>query len=304
MGCTIASCFIRRPVWCVVVLFIWALATQADGPINLLTNPGFEDNSRQGTPVGWSPFWSRTADAGSMELDGTITHSGKFAIKISHRATTDWSVAAVTSIPVQSGDIMKLSGWMRCEAATNACFSVIARKADNSVISWALGQTTCTEMQGWQYISRRFLVPEECTNIQFRIIGSGPAVLWADDIALSSLGSLQAYTAQKSAGYKAIANRYLQVRLADNCGQLVVTDRRNRRVWTQCSRNQGIVVKKVAIVRPTSMRLTLWDVLNDGEFTATITLVADRPELTVELAGQGHLQNAITFPQPFVTGKG
>ena len=63
-----------------------------------IMNGGFESGL-----AGWRPLWTREANAGSLTLDSSTVHSGKYSARINHHGQKDWSLEPAVRVPVQAG---------------------------------------------------------------------------------------------------------------------------------------------------------------------------------------------------------
>ncbi|RPH90111.1 MAG: hypothetical protein EHM72_19545, partial [Calditrichaeota bacterium] len=70
------------------VLILISFLSPLCGQENLIINGGFENGLS-----GWSSFWSRTPNAGSVEIVSDLYHSGGHAAFIEHHDPQDWSFA-------------------------------------------------------------------------------------------------------------------------------------------------------------------------------------------------------------------
>jgi hypothetical protein len=80
-----------------------------------------------------------------------------------------------------------------------------------------------------------------------------------------------------------------------------VTDKRSGQTWQQQPPAAGLIVKDAAQTSSTSLRLSIWDAVNDLPLSATITLGLVKPEITVRVSASGPVTQPVAFPAPFVT---
>lgn len=265
---------------------------------NLLRNAGFEEGM-----AGWSAFWSRTADSGTATVDSQLARAGASSLKIVHTGAQDWSVAAERSVPARSGEIFRVAGWVRLEKSETLQLGVVARGSQGRVLEWILGPASTSGTHGWRAISRRFVVPEGCETIQFRITGYGPCTAWVDDLSLSREGSVT--TLAGDARPVMLSNRAVAVTIDPRSGAITLREKRaGGRTYTQAPKAQSIVVRGLKKASNTRAAATLWDVANDLTFTADYALHAARPELSVTLTASGPLPDLLAYPHPFRTTPG
>ena len=297
----------KRAIWPFGLLlalrlcFATSAATRA-APPNLVTNGDFAAGvSAAGTPLGWSPFWSRQAGAGTMALDDQTEYGGHPSLKVMHTGAGDWSVEQAAKLPVTPGGIFRLGGWVKCEKTESTELSVVTRDAKGNVLDWSYSPARTSGTHDWQLLSRRFVAPAGCATVQFRLIGSGPGTIWLSEAVLEGEGAAPSALRAKTLR---LVSPALDVRLAAGDGTLAVLDRRAGRTWRQTPFGAGMVVKDAQRLSATSARLTLWDVANDLTLHVTVALAANTPELTVTLAGDGPMDQPVAFPPPFVSGPG
>lgn len=281
-----------------------ALAPAAPAPQNLLSNPGFEAGGAAGALEGWSAFWSRLPDSGSMVLDEQIKHGGRRSLKVTHTGAQDWSVSSGRPLPVVAGDIYTIGAWLKCDTVTGAEISVVTRRADGETIEWMAGQVGTSGTHDWREFSHRLVIPSGCATIEFRLTGSGPGTVWMDDARLQKGGNVNEFKANLRGKTMHLRNRRLNVRLNAESGTLSVTDLRNQRVWEQRPLSTAMIVKAANPIGRNGLALQVWDVGNDLNLTATVELAPNAAECTVTLQGQGAVAQPMTFPQPFVSGPG
>ncbi len=284
----------------VILLFITTVpSSRADTPPNLLTNPGFEVGL-----TGWEPLWTREPNAGTDAIDTSVSHGSKASLRVNYTGTQDWSVAQSANLPVQPGDILTLSGWIKGEGTGDAQISIVTRSADGATIDWLAGLADISGTHDWQRLTRRWVVPTGVATVQFRFTGSGPGTFWLDDVVLTRDGSTASLQGKLHGKTLRLSNPALGLQLNEEDGTLTVTDRRGNAVWRQQPLSPGVIVKDAHALTDRSLALTLWDVANDLTLTGTMTLDSIKPEMTVRLTGNGSLRQLVAFPQPFVSGPG
>jgi len=287
----------KRAVWplgLLVALIVCSGARAA--PPDLLTN----GDLAAPTLAGWSPFWSRETGAGSMALDAQTRHGGHSSLRVTQTGAGDWSAEQAAHLPAAPNGIYRLSGWVRCDKAESAEISVVTRDAKGDTLDWTYAPAATSGTHDWQLLSRRFVVPAGCASVQFRLTGAGPGTVWLADAALVKEGAAPAILAGKALR---LVSPTLAVRLAGE-GMLTVTDRRTGLTWQQAPPAPGLIVRGARQTGPRSARLIVWDAANDLTLRATVTLSPAAPEVAVTLAANGPVQEPVSFPAPFVTGKG
>jgi hypothetical protein len=283
-----------------LTLLLPILAVNAQTMPNLLTDPGFESPTSN-PPAGWQPFWTRTPGTGAMTLDASVPHTGAFALKVVHMGALDWSVAQNVPIPVSPGDVIRFGAWVKSQSTDSAEIALVTRSADGMVLDWGNGATETGGTHDWQRFTRACVVPPGCATVQFRFIGTGAATAWLDDAFLTRDGSLHAQ--QSHAAPLHLSSPLLNVTVSP-LGLFSVQDRRDGRWWRQEAVDANVVVTRTRRLSSHSLRMALWDVPDDLHLTATVSLDATAPELTLTLAGKGPVTVPVAYPQPFVTKSG
>lgn len=288
---------------CILLVLLPVGVCPAHAQNNVLVNPGFEETVT-GAPAGWGAFWSRTPGAGAATLDTQTTHGGQRALKVVHTGANDWSVEQTARVPVAPGDVFRLGGWVKCEAAQSVQLSVVTRRANGDTLEWIVGGVETGGTHDWQALGRRFVVPADCATIQFRLTGDGKATAWFDDLTLVKAGNVRALGAKWNGKTLHARTPMLDVVLTPLTGQMTVTDRRGKRSWRQLPLGPGLIVQDARLVTPSQILLSVWDIANDLHLKASVILAADAPEMAVTLDGAGPLTEPIAFPAPFATQKG
>lgn len=270
-----------------LILFVSLAASAAPSP-NLITDS-------------WQPFWSRQAGAGTMASDPQTKHGGQASLKVISTGTEDWSAAQTAYLPVHPGEIYRLGGWVKCEKAESAELSLVTRDAKGNVLEWSEASLPMSGTSDWHLLSRRFVVPNGCATVQFRLIGTGTGTVWLDEEFLSKDGEVPQGLHGKTL---TLANKYLTVQVKEDDGTLSVTDKRTGRTWPQQPFQAGMIVQAAQKLGPKSVRLTLWDTSNDLTLQSTFSLAAADPELSVSLTGSGAVRDSVVFPAAFVSGHG
>ena len=238
------------------ILLILAAVTAAAADENRVTNGDFE----QGL-AGWSEPWSRAAGI-KAAIDAEVRHGGKQAVRIEHAGKDDWSLHQQKQTPVEPGQIFELGGWVRVKGEGNAELSVVLRTAKDQVTDWSFGQSQAKAAADWQRLQSRFIVPPGTKTVHVRLIGHGPVTVWADDVALKLVGTLDALRAKGLPEKVDAKSGDLTVTLHTADGRLSVTDRRTKTTWHQRPGSSVIVLDakpvergfQISLLEPGSMR--------------------------------------------------
>jgi len=280
-------------------LFVFVLPTILYAEENLLVNGGFEQGLE-----GWAELWTRTPGAGKLRLDTTAPHQGKQAVRIEHRAESDWSFHPHRLCDVEPGDIYRLRAWVRLEGTGQATLSVVLRGEGGRVIEWVYAGDTTAATEDWRQLESRFLIPAGATSIQPRLTGSGPATVRLDDVSLkrsTSVAELRAEALDPNRPVGATSGT-LQVAFDVEHATLSITDRRTGHTWRQSPR-AGMVVLEAEPVDG-GFDVKLLEPARLKEIAARFRLDGGKPELVVELSGEGTMPGRLGYPAPFVTDPG
>ena len=277
-------------------MVVWTGASLAG---ELTVNGGFEDGLR-----GWYPLWTRERGKGKATIETKVVHSGRRAARIEHTGSLDWSFGQVKPLAVEPGQLYRLRAFVRLEGQGNATLGVILRDRRERVLSWAHGaRTTRATRGGWRLLESRFIIPPGGATILPRLIGRGPATVWLDDFSLTPEGTMDALRRKDLPETLEASNAHLHLTLHCASGALDITDRRSGTTWRQRRGGASLAVLDARAV-PGGFDLDLFDPRAGSKVACAIRLDDDRPELTVELRGEGRMPNDIAFPPPLQTAKG
>ena len=272
-----------------------ALVCRAD----IVTNGGFESGL-----AGGRPLWTRDANAGTLTLDSSTAHAGRFSARIDHRGEKDWSFEPSRRVPVQAGEVFELQAWLKVESrGGSVTLCVSTHDAQGKALDWSYGERSLQTTADWQQVRTRFIVPPGVAEIQPRLIGSGPLVVWVDDFSIEKTGQVMVTPPANLPATLGITNASLEISLNTSIAALTVRDRRTGERFEQQPVSNEMILVGAAVQRD-GFQLKLIHTASGQEITGTIHLEKDSPEFTVELAAQGELPGALRFPHPFVSHPG
>jgi len=281
-------------------LLLWLSLTGWGLAAPLIDNPGFE----QGLS-GWSPLWTREAGAGTVSLDVQEKHGGQASARIDHHGQKDWSLESSRRLDVSPGDFFELDGWTKFVAPgiARVTLCVSTWDAKGGVVSWIYGGSTLDKSSAWTRLASRFVIPAGVTRMEVRLVGSGPAQAWIDDLSLVKIGNIHDLRRESLPATLTLENPVLQVTLNTTDATFAVLDKRTGRTW-----RQKVVLPEVALLDATAqdsrLDLSLLHVPSGLTLKATVQLDPARPEFTVELAAQGDLPSPVDYPSPFLAEAG
>ncbi|MGC8743380.1 MAG: glycoside hydrolase [Verrucomicrobiia bacterium] len=265
----------------------------------LIVNGGFENDLS-----GWQNLWSREKDAGEFSIEKINPKSGAKCAKIVHNGKLDWSLNQRQRIPVSPGEWYEFSGWFKLTGEGEAQLCAIAYDASGNVIDWAFGGKQIPQSDEWTPLRTIFPIPQNTSFIVPRIIGSGAAILYADDISLKKTPAIA--PAAKLPETITIENSVIKVVFTTSDGAFNVLDKRINHQWIQKPLTPAITVLDAKLSEDkNAILLTLFHPQTMLKLNCSIALhKKNLHSLTVEIAGAGKMAGLIGYPFPFVTEKG
>ncbi len=281
-----------------VFLLGFACCAQTLAAENLITNGGFESGLE-----GWR-VWSRKTDAITPALDRQSAHRGNAALRLEHRGEEDWSLEPTGRLEVHAGDLIELEGWVKVQGQGTATLCVSTWDAQGKAIAWSYGGRTAAEAPAWQHLTTRVAVPPNVAQVQPRLIGYGPATIRVDDYSVVRGGNVLALRPANLPATLVLSNATLAVTFNTADTTLAVQDLRPAgRRWTQKAFTSDCIVKNASL-EGGRLRCALFHGGSGLDLAATFKFEGDRPELAVELSGQGDLPANVPFPHPFTGAAG
>lgn len=272
----------------------------ADGTPNLLGNGGFERDLD-----GWTPLWTRERGAGTLALDEDTRREGARAARVEHAGDEDWSLAHGLLLEVRPGAILELSAWVRVRGAGVATLSVVTYGAGEDVRDWSHGARSAREAGEWRRLRSRFVVPPGVAAIRPRVIGSGPATVWLDDVSLARRGDLDDLRRRDLPSSVSVRNEAVELTLRTVDAALEARDLRSGRTWVQRSAEGTLIVLDAGKADGgRAIALRLLDPASMREVAATARLDGDRPEIVVSIAAPGEMEGPLDWPPAFASAVG
>ncbi len=287
--------------WAFLLVLGWGLCAEEGS--NLVVNPGFEEADLQQS--GWARLWARDAGVGHAVLDRTVLHSGRASLRVEHSGAQDWSFGQVERLETGPGVVYEISGWVRCDDVRGqVSLSVIPYDAEGKVIAWFWGRLTASGTHEWKHLERRFVVPEGCRSLTFRLAGAGPGTAWFDDLLLRQVGTLnelrKGFDAETSITLETPAVG-LAVRPAT--GWFSLTDLRAERTYDPVESPTGLVGLKM-VSDEGSITVSGWRSETGTPVVLRWEMAANAPEVTLTIEGEGEMGPEWAFPAAFATRPG
>jgi len=263
---------------------------------NLLLNPSFESGL-----AGWDPAWARETGAIRAQVLGEEARDGSRMVRLVHSGRKDWSLAQKKTLPAAPGEVWEIAGWVRTKGLDGRVqLGVILRDAGGEVLDWVHGPAETGRDHDWRRLTSRFLVPAGGASVQFRLTGWGPVDLLADGLSLVRLPQ----PPMTPPPPLVLASPRVALTIDGATGAWTVTA--DGRMWSQPAGPAGILIEQAERLAATSGRLVLLDPVNDLALTATVTLVADAPEIVVEIgaAPGAAMTRPLRWPAAFASRPG
>ena len=147
---------------------------------NGVSNGGFEFGP-DFAGSGWV-WWSREGVGGAELVEEA--HSGGRAVKFTHEGERDYALTNSGRLAVRPGQAWEATAWMKCEDTAGADLAVVAM-GQGKLISWNIASDGVWATEDWKQVKARADIPQGCDQIYVRVVGSGKATVWVDDVALT-----------------------------------------------------------------------------------------------------------------------
>lgn len=263
---------------------------------NLIANGDFERGLQD-----WRDFWSRSG-TGQAVLDTSATNSGSQTLRVEHPGDKDWSVQQANSLEVEPGEIYELEGKLRVQGEGDATLCVILYDEDNNALSWTFGGRSVKSAEDWQAVKSRFLVPANGATVVARVIGDGPATVWADDLSLRRVGNLSALRGASLPKSVVTRNKQIEVQFDTETAAFTLVDRRTGEARQQKPAD-GVAVLAAEEVSG-HLNLRLLEPREMRELDVTVEIAENSAEVVIEIASMGDMETALAFPAPFESKPG
>lgn len=262
----------------------------------LLTNGGFESGFNQ-----WASFWSRDGK-GNAVITSDTTHAGSKAAQVRYDGNQDWSLGYGRSFPVTPGQIYELTGWLRVPAPGSATLGVILYDANNKAISWTFGGKTVRDLDDWQQVRCRFIIPQNGKTITPRLIGSAACQVWLDDVSLVLTSSLDQLRSSDLPKQLTLQTDQLVLTFHPTTGAFELQDRSTGKIHRQHRTSNPIILS----ARKEAQSI-LFDMLKPDDMLtvhASLQLEPNAPECLLTLRADGPMDTSLQYPEPFTTAPG
>ncbi len=263
---------------------------------SLLINGGFETGWDH-----WAPFWARDGK-GNAAIATDDPHRGAKSAHVAYDGAQDWSLGYAERFAVKPGQIYELTGWVRVPTPGSATLGVILYDKNAKAISWTFGGKTVRNVDQWQHVRCRFIIPPNGKTIVPRLIGSTACQAWLDDVTLVRTGSLDQLRAADLPDHVVLENQLLTLTFYPNNGTFELQDRTTGQTHRQHRSTTPIILN----ARKQSGRIDFDMLKPDDMLTvhASLQLARDKPECLLTLRATGPMDSPLRYPEPFTTRPG
>ena len=257
-------------------------------PGNLLANASFEEGS-----AFWDQLWTRDPGTGSVKIKSDDVFEGTKALYVRHSGAKDWSLTSSRSIPVVPGEVYELGGMIKCGRMSGRVeLSVVTRDSGGAVTDWMYGVSSVSAEGGWRSVSNRFIVPEGCSSVQFRITGFMEADAYVDNVYLKRVKEASGGF-ESDEEFLSIEKNGTSVTYDTKKNILLLRDSRHDRTYTVEGFVPGGVIRSVAVSADSISAQVISTEENDIEVSFAITASGI---IRCGVAGQGILRDRFAAP--------
>ena len=157
------------------------------GTLNILHNPGFEDNDGTGRPAYWGHIPDPPPFGVAFVWDNTVYHSGTRSGRLTATVPPTTTLHWAQTVPANPNADYDLSGYLRTEnAAGKGVYLQLAflNAASQPITSTATAHRTGT--LAWEKAALRARSPLGTTQVAVLLTLEGSGTAWFDDLALTT----------------------------------------------------------------------------------------------------------------------
>ncbi|MBN2531435.1 MAG: carbohydrate binding domain-containing protein [Spirochaetales bacterium] len=272
----------------VLILIFITIHSFPDDRTNLIINPGFENNQE-----GWEDMWVREKGKGTMKISSLTGKAGGMVLQVAYSGTQDWSIGQKSTIDVIPGEVYAFYGWVQCkEIQKSAQLSVVLRDSQDKVMKWDHGLKETSGTHGWKRMEGRFMIPNGCARIQFRITGYGKGVSTWDDLYMVKIKQSSGVI---SPGMKEISMTHLGTTLTYSTGTGIFRLQSEGHSGKYLFRGfDNSVFFKDIKKNGNSLLFSIQNIYS-GDITASVTIPAHNT-VSLLLKGNGIMDTDFSFP--------
>ena len=200
-------------------------------------------------------------------------------------------------------EIYELAGSLRVRGEGTATFCVILYDRQDKALDWSFGGKTVGASDDWQTVKSRFLVPAEAATIVARVIGDGPATVWADDLSLQRVGNLAELRARDLPPTVAVKNDMLELQFDTADAAFTLVDPRSGRRDRQASAG-GVAVLAAGRRCAHDCGSGFWIPARCANWKSLPSWPRTAAEAVIQVQAAGPMDTPLAFPAPFQTSPG
>ncbi|MDO4586277.1 MAG: glycoside hydrolase [Planctomycetia bacterium] len=250
-----------------------------------------------------SPIWSRDQNSIAISEEPAEMFKNQPSTKIVHWGNQDWAVRLPQQIKVQPGDVFELSCSVKLEGNGSTETGVILYDGEKP-IHWNYGGKGISSTNDqWTHLQSTFIVPQNVSKIEPRLIGYQPATIWFAHYQIKRTGRLEFITENQEFN---LENDFLKLSFQTQDGSFSVFDKRTKRLWTQTNQTQNGFILSAQQLSKNQISFEMLDGQTMIRLKILLTLCDDKPELTVSLDGdpEAEMNAALFYPNSFASRKG
>ncbi|MZP30676.1 hypothetical protein GTO91_13235 [Heliobacterium undosum] len=278
----------------------WTLQSKGNGGEGTVSLESGSYTGRGDSAGGSNAAWGGYASAGGYGAGGGDSPAGVHSVRIAPAGDGEWRFSTPKKIPVATGDLLELKGWIKRLGSGAATLSARGCDARGNAVEWQIDAPVIEGDAAWGVVATRLVIPPGIAYIQPQLAGQGGGVTWADDLSLTPVMAPRRNPAMPAQART--ENAVFSIAVHTDDLTLAVTDKRTGQAWRQQALRSDFIL--IDIQSGKQIVMALRHIASGNDVLATIKPIGDSPEFTVTLSGEGMLGSALRFPHPFVSGPG
>ena len=131
---------------------------------------------------GW--IWFSREQKGGVAFSDEGRNGSRCAL-LTHEGARDYAFTNAGRLNVEPGQTWVASAWMKCENTDSADLDIVALSGGR-LVSWNIGSDGVYGTTDWKKVQAEAYIPQGVDQIHLRVVGSGNAKVWIDDVALEA----------------------------------------------------------------------------------------------------------------------
>ena len=178
----------NRRIILVVGFVLLIFAGRAQAQTNLITNPGFENDSNQDDiPDNWGVFQWGDRKVMAVTRDPEVKHNGNYSVKLSTPEVIRGQIAQ--NVPVEGGKTYDFSVWAKSKdfQGKGECGAILFRYSSQQKF---IDLPVLRGTRNWMVFSKRLTMPENADSMNIMLsIYHAKGTVWFDEVSLVEVGS-------------------------------------------------------------------------------------------------------------------